>query len=413
MREKFLSAGYVETTEPREADLFVVNTCTVTGEGDRKSRAVIRRMHRENPGARIAVTGCYATLNADELHALPGVAFVIPNEDKPEIVRRVSVDELGKHCGDGGEDLQPVYSSLSISYFADHSRAFVKVQDGCDHHCTYCKVVLVRGPSRSRPLPEIMEEAERLAGKGYQEIVLTGIQLGAYGDEWTSGVNLTTVLEALVKISGLKRIRLSSVDPSDVTEELIRFMKEHPEICPHLHLPLQSGDDFILKRMKRAYRREHFLRIVLQLRDLIPAFSLTTDVMVGFPGEEEEHFQNTLKVLNQTVPLKVHVFPFSPREGTAAARFEPRVPATLARERVQRVTALAAESARIYQSPFVGTTQEVLFETGSDADGIEGHTGNYMKVAVPQGSVCAGQFCQVRLLELRDGYFWGEVVSLC
>jgi len=304
MREKFLRSGYVETSEWNDADLFVVNTCTVTGEADRKARSLIRRLHRENPHAKITVTGCYATGNPDEIREIPGVDCVVSNEEKSNIVDRVNLDVFGKFCGEGVRASDTAYEDLPISYFADRTRAFIKVQDGCNHSCTYCKVVLVRGPLRSRPIQIIVQEAQTLSERGYQEIVLTGIQLGSYGDEWGGKVDLVTLLENLVSIPDIKRIRMSSIDPSDITKRLIECMKEQVKICRHLHLPLQSGDNSVLKRMKRAYRREHFLRILRWLREELPDFSLTTDVMVGFPGETEDCFQNTMDVLSEVKPLK-------------------------------------------------------------------------------------------------------------
>ena len=411
MREKFLMAGYEETLNQKEADLVVVNTCTVTREADRKNRSFIRKLHRENPNAKIAVTGCYVLLNRSEISRLPGVTLIVPNEGKDEIVNRVTMDTLGKFCGEGDESRRNRYSDLSISYFADRTRAFVKIQDGCDHACTYCKVVIVRGPSRSRPILEIVDEVKRLAGNGYQEIVLTGIQLGSYGDEWEDHTDIVTVLEKLEEIVGVRRIRLSSIDPSDVTERLIEFMKFHPKICSHLHLPLQSGDDIILKRMKRAYRRSQFLQIVESLRDAMPDFSLTTDVMVGFPGEGDGHFQNTIDILAQTVPLKVHVFPFSPREGTRASDFEDQVDKTVLQNRIKELEAVCGTLAQKCQRAFIGRTVETLAETVVEKDLLGGHSSNYLRVCFPGDVSYTRQMVRVKLLEIRSDYFFGHIVS--
>ncbi len=411
MREKFLKAGFIETSDPKDADLFVVNTCTVTGDGDRKSRSVIRRFHRNNPAASIAVTGCYATLNRSEILKLPGVDFVVPNQQKDHIVDHLSLETKGRFCGEGDESTGNRYTDLSISYFADHARAFVKIQDGCDHACTYCKVVLVRGSSRSRNLEDVIEEAQRLRDAGYKELVLTGIQLGAYGDEWGNGKNLVSILEKLTEISGLVRIRLSSIDPSDVTEELIELMKSRPQICRHLHLPLQSGDDEILKKMRRAYRKDRYLQIVKRLKDVMPEFSLTTDVMVGFPGEEEKHFQNTVDLLRQVLPLKAHIFPFSPREGTRAAQFEDQVDQGLIRERVARLQEVCEDMAQKCQRVFIGRVGEVLVENSEQPDMAEGHTSNYLKVRFQKGSLKRGDLVSVCLDELRADYFLGRIVT--
>jgi threonylcarbamoyladenosine tRNA methylthiotransferase MtaB len=409
MREKFLRAGYSETGNPKEADLVVVNTCTVTGEGDRKSRWLIRRLHRANPSAKIAVTGCYATLAGPELKSLSGVDFIVPNRDKDRIVERVNSEAVGNFCGQGDESEENRYSDLAISFFADRVRALVKIQDGCDHSCTYCKVVIVRGPSRSRPLEEIVAEGTRLSRNGYREIVLTGIQLGAYGDEWKNGVNLRVVLGRLSEIPGIERIRMSSIDPSDVTEELIQLLYRQPKICRHLHLPLQSGDNGVLKLMKRAYRREHYLAIVRRLRDLMPDFSITTDVMIGFPGEGEAEFSQTVELMEAVLPLKVHIFPFSPRAGTRAAAFSGQPGPEIVHERLTRLQAISDRLAFVFQERFLGRRVEVLVE-GNQHDGFqEGHTSEYLKVRFPLDERRPGTRISVALHSQERGFFIGSL----
>lgn len=409
MREKFLRAGYSETGNPREADLVVVNTCTVTGEGDRKSRSLIRRIHRDNPSAKIAVTGCYATLAGPELKSLSGVDFIVPNQEKDRIVERVSAEAVGNFCGEGDESEENRYSDLAISYFADHARAFVKIQDGCDHSCTYCKVVIVRGPSRSRPLEEIVAEGTRLARNGYREIVLTGIQLGAFGEEWKNGVNLRLALERLSEIPEIERIRMSSIDPSDVTEDLIQWIHRQPKICRHFHLPLQSGDNGVLKLMKRAYRREHYWGVVRRLRDSMPDFSITTDVMIGFPGEGEAEFTQTVELLEAVLPLKVHIFPFSPREGTRAASFSGRPEPEVVQERLKRLQGISDRLAFSFQKRFFGRQVEVLVEA-NERDGLqEGHTSEYLKVRFPASRRRPGTLISVRLDSWTQGFFIGSV----
>ncbi|MBI4549713.1 MAG: tRNA (N(6)-L-threonylcarbamoyladenosine(37)-C(2))-methylthiotransferase MtaB [Candidatus Omnitrophica bacterium] len=408
MREKFLRAGYAETEKAAEADLLVVNTCTVTGDGDRKSRFVIRRLHRDNPAAKIAVTGCYATFAGNELQTLPGVSHVIPNQEKDRIVQHIAAESVGKFCGSGDKSEDNRYSDLSISYFADRARAFLKIQDGCDHSCTYCKVVLVRGASRSRPLEEIAEEGRRLSQNGYREVVLTGIQLGAYGDEWSNGINLRAALERLTRIPGLERIRMSSIDPSDVDEDLMRFIQREPKICRHFHLPLQSGDNTILKLMRRAYRRERFLEIVRRLRELMPDFAITTDVMVGFPGEGEDEFGQTAEVIEAVLPLKVHIFPFSPREGTQAASFPGRPAAAAVQDRYKRLQSLSDRASLKFRERFLGRRVEVLVE-GSEREGLqEGHTSEYLKVRFRPSGRPPGSLFSVRLESLDRDFFIGS-----
>jgi threonylcarbamoyladenosine tRNA methylthiotransferase MtaB len=410
LREKFLGAGYVETADEREADLIVINTCTVTAEADRKGRVWIRRIHRVNPTARIAVTGCYATAKPEEVAALPGVSYVVPNAEKHRLVETVRLEYGGRFCGEGDESDKNRYQELPISYFADRTRAYLKIQDGCNHACTYCKVVQVRGPAASRSLDEIVREGRRIAERGYEEVILTGVQLGAYGDEWKGNPGLVDVLETLAEISGIARIRLSSIDPSDVTERLVHLMEKEPKLCPHLHLPLQSGDDEILKRMKRAYRARPYARLVEELRARVTDFCLTTDVMVGFPGEEEGHFQRTLEVLRETVPLKIHIFPFSPREGTPAAQFKDTVKSTVQRERVKRLEQCAAVLARRYQEQFLGREMQVIGEERKEGC-LEGRTMNYLRVSYPAEASLLKQRVNVKLCRIGPACLLGELIT--
>jgi threonylcarbamoyladenosine tRNA methylthiotransferase MtaB len=430
IREQFLRAGFEEAVGEHGVDLYVVNTCTVTHEADRKCRAMIRRLHRENPGARIAVTGCGVELNFREFAETEGVSFVILNQDKARLVEKILSDwssdprlrEEIYPCGSEEPTVRKkgeteiVYSELSISYFADRTRAFLKIQDGCDHSCTYCKVVLARGSSRSRLLENVIAEARRLTEAGYKEIVLTGIQLGAYGDDFGSTVSLVDVLEKLIEIEGLDRIRLSSIDPSDAQDRLISLLSDNEKICNHLHLPLQSGDDEILKRMKRAYRTKDYLRVVEKLYSEVPDFALTTDVMVGFPGESERHFSSTLELLKRIHPLKIHIFPFSSREGTRAAEFPDRVEERMIRKRVGELSALERELSDRFRRRFLGRDFEVLTEAKSVDQGdafFEGRTRNYLKVLFPGRAEDVGKQIRVRLEHLVAESVLGSVLTNC
>ncbi|HNV86157.1 MAG TPA: tRNA (N(6)-L-threonylcarbamoyladenosine(37)-C(2))-methylthiotransferase MtaB [Candidatus Omnitrophota bacterium] len=409
MREQFLRAGFESTEDARRADLMVVNTCTVTQEADRKSRVLIRRLSRENSRASIAVTGCYATQNAEELERLPGVRFVIPNLGKEKIVESIGLKPEAC-CSNPDPFLGETVPG--ISRFADRTRAFVKIQDGCDHACTYCKIVLARGASKSRPFFQIMSEVKRLVAAGYREIVLAGIQLGAYGNDLSDGNDLVRILGNLSRVPGLGRIRLSSIDPSDVTPELIASMKNGSKICPHFHLPLQSGDDGVLKKMRRAYRIARYREIVTALRDALPDFSLTTDVMVGFPGETEQAFENTIEILKAIRPLKVHIFPFSPRKGTPAASFPGRVSGKILESRIGRLQAICLNLAQDFQRQFIGRTMEILAEGESSRPGWQiGHTANYLGVHFASDRSFSGEILRVKLKESRIGYMLGEIVS--
>lgn len=392
--------------------MVVVNTCTVTEGADRENRYWIRRLRRENPNARIVVTGCWVARNRKEVEDLAGVDVVLSNEEKPDVVEYVF-----RGCGTAalqrGEGARAVslschskneYPSLSISSFQGHSRAFLKVQDGCNHACSFCKVVLVRGHSRSRPLNQIIEEAKRLANVGYREMVITGIQLGAYGLDLELRLNLVALLEALSRVSGIERIRLSSIEPRDVTPELIQAMREIPGICPHLHIPLQSGDDEILKKMNRRYGRGFYLDLIARLRQEIPEFCLSLDAMAGFPGEEERHFANTLSAIGETRPIRVHAFPYSRREGTRAARFE-NGPMDVTRERTNRLIAFSTEIARREKTKYVGRTLPVLVEKkAARAEFVQGRTPHYLKVCFQASAAMLGRTVPVRLAALEgDG----------
>jgi len=411
MREKFHREGYEVTRDPAEADLFVINTCTVTAEADRKSRSIIRRLHRDNPDAQIAVTGCYATLNGEEIAGLPGVSLVVPNEEKDRIVEHVKLESFSKYCGEGDETENNRYGDFAISYFEDHSRGFVKIQDGCNHSCTYCKVVIVRGVSRSRPIEEVVDEANRLVEAGHKEIVLTGIQLGDYGAEWKNDLNLVEVLRRLNAIDGLFRIRMSSIDPSDISDELIEFMRDHVKVCPQLHMSLQSGDDGVLKLMKRAYRRDYYIERIQKLRAVVPEFALTTDVMVGFPGEDDAAHRKTLELLREVRPLKAHVFPFSPREGTAAQNMPGRATGTVLKSRLAELQALCKQEAERFQQSYIGKPLTVLVET-QDASGYwEGHSSNFLKVKFQGGADLERELIEVVPTSVEDGYLLGDALS--
>ncbi len=309
IREKLRAAGMREVSGSRKPDFCVINTCTVTGKADKESLYQVRRCRRDFPLSRIVVTGCVPSEGAK----VEGADLLVTNADKPEIVRLMA----GRFPG--SLRAKDVSTEESISSFEGHTRAFLKIQDGCDNFCSYCKVPFVRGKPLSKPLRAIACEAAQLASRGYKEIVLTGICLGSYGKDLSPKLELADAVEALEPIKELARIRLSSIEAMQVTPRLIRLLKAGGKLCPHLHIPLQSGDDSVLRSMNRPYTSRWFIALVKKLNKTIPDFALTTDVMVGFPGETEENFRNTLKTVRQLGPLKVHIFRFSPRPGTRAS----------------------------------------------------------------------------------------------
>jgi threonylcarbamoyladenosine tRNA methylthiotransferase MtaB len=354
VREMLEGAGYIAATEDETADFCVVNTCTVTGEGDAKSRQLIRRLHQQNPDAAIVVMGCYATRDPDVVRRLPGVTSVIT--DKERLV----------------EELRPfgvLSAPAGISRFDDHQRAFVKVQDGCLLNCSYCIIPSVRPTVGSRPVDEIAAEVHRLVAGGYHEIVLTGIHLGHYGIDLCRGrpkaewVRLWHLLERLIELPGDFRIRLSSLEAAEARDDLVRVLGQQPRICPHLHLCLQSGSDRILARMKRRYRSGGFLERCRRIRDALDIPALTTDVIVGFPGETDRDFEETCRVVREVGFAKVHIFSYSPREGTPAAGFRDAVPPNVIRQRRRRLEEIAAELTDAYALSLIGRTLDVLVES--------------------------------------------------
>ncbi len=363
IRERFIQAGFKELEDSQPASVYVINTCTVTHRADSVSLNVIRKAKRENPKAKIIVTGCLAELDEDRIKKVGGISLIVKNKDKEKILATGQRDK-------------------GISYFKGHTRAFLKIQDGCNNSCSYCKVPKVRGPSRSKPLNKIIDEAARLTENGFKEIVLTGICLGAYGRDLSLKISLVNVTEALENLNGLLRIRLSSIEAGDISDELIGKMGQSQKICPHLHIPFQSGDNEILKKMNRRYAFEDYSNLIQRIKARIPEIAITTDIMVGFPRETEENFQNTIELIRQVMPLKVHIFPYSSRNGTAAGNFKNTLNPVIVKERALRLREISRDCSLIYKNRFLNKKMDVLIEDRArENKGYwEGYTGNYIKV---------------------------------
>lgn len=355
VREGLVRAGYRDAQADESADVCVVNTCTITAEGDAKSRQAIRRLAKDNPHTRLVVMGCYATRAPEEIAALPGVSEVVTDKREiPDLLGRFGVMDIPS----------------GISRFSNHHRAFIKVQDGCLLRCSYCIIPYVRPQMSSRESQPIVDEVERLVANGYREIVLTGIHLGHYGvdknfgkpkEQWT---RLSHLVERLAALPGDFRLRLSSIEATEVTRELIDVMQRHEEkVCPHLHVCLQSGSDAVLRRMRRRWSAKMFLDRCDLVRRSLKNPSLTTDIIVGFPGETEEDFQATCSTARAAGFSKLHLFPFSPRRGTPAAEMTDQVPAELSADRMRRLEEIGNELRRSYFEDLVGTEARVLVET--------------------------------------------------
>lgn len=405
---QFLDAGYTLVDFGEPADVYLINTCTVTNLGDKKSRQMIRRAHRLNPQAQVVVMGCLAQTSPEEVAELEGVSLVVGTDGRDRIV-----EEL-ERLSEGAqktlvEDIFQVteFEDLPALGFSGRTRAALKIQDGCNQFCTYCRVPFARGRSRSRSPESVMQQVEMLVGQGYKEIVLTGIHLGLYGADLPTPVSLAEISKRIASYPGLLRLRISSVDPHEITDELIDLLGSNSVICRHVHIPLQSGSDRILERMRRNYTRSDYLEIVRKLRSRVPEVAITTDIMVGFPGETEEDFRQTMELTKEVAFSRIHVFPYSPRAGTRAARFPDQIPAVVKECRSRRLIELGHTLADNFHSSFVGKVVEVLVEEQEKGCAI-GHTDNYVKVCFPAQEGLVGDLVNVKVLECgRDGV-WGE-----
>jgi threonylcarbamoyladenosine tRNA methylthiotransferase MtaB len=376
IRENFIKNGHIETNNSNEADICVVNTCTVTATSDAKSLKSIRSSLRKKDKYVIA-TGCMIEAEDLDLRKLKGVDFIIKNKDKYNIPSIIN-NRIMPHVSSGiGHELR------GISGFEGHARAFVKVQDGCNNICSYCKVNIVRGKSTSKPLKEVFDECNALIKNGYKEIVLAGICLGSYGRDISKDIGLSKLIMELGKIKGDWRMRLSSIEPKDVTDELVAQIKSEEKLCKHLHLPFQSGDDEVLKRMNRPYSVVDYIDIVTTLRKAIPDIAISTDIMVGFPGEKEANFQNTLDFIKEVRPMRTHVFGFSKRIGTPAYNYKDNIDNRQKKQRECVLIDLASRFSREFEGAFIGKIVRVLVENRRDNHGfLHGYTDRYIKVLI-------------------------------
>ena len=412
MLESVLRKGFREAdVSDTGCEFVIINTCTVTADADKENRYWIRRMRKENPAAKIVVTGCYVERNRSEVESLAEVDLVLSNHDKADIADHLTAGCVAPEVQDSETVRQKKlqFAPLQISSFQGNGRAYVKVQDGCNHACSFCKVVMVRGRSRSRVLSDIVEEVKRLRDSGYREIVFAGIQLGAYGLDFEKENALSEMLEVCSRIEGIDRLRLSSIEPTDVRPELIATLRDVPKCCAHLHIPLQSGDDEVLRGMNRRYNRAFYIDLVARLKASIRDFSLTLDVMAGFPGETQEAFQNTLKLLYEVQPLKCHVFPYSPREGTRSFRFADVVSPEVIRNRVRELIVAGEALGRAERMRYAGRMFPVLVEKKLERGGfVQGLTHHYLKVCFQGNQSDIGTTVPVELIGLEGDVFLGQ-----
>ncbi|UPM55374.1 tRNA (N(6)-L-threonylcarbamoyladenosine(37)-C(2))-methylthiotransferase MtaB [Gottfriedia acidiceleris] len=413
----FKAAGYERTEYETKADVYVINTCTVTNTGDKKSRQVIRRAVRKNPDAVICVTGCYAQTSPAEIMAIPGVDIVVGTQDRTKMLDYIEQYRVERQPINGVGNIMKarVYEELDVPAFTDRTRASLKIQEGCNNFCTFCIIPWARGLMRSRDPKEVVKQATQLVESGYKEIVLTGIHTGGYGQDMKD-YNLAMLLKDLETVEGLKRVRISSIEASQITDEVIEVLRHSNIVVRHLHVPLQSGSDSVLKRMRRKYTMAEFAERIEKLREVLPNCSITSDVIVGFPGETEEEFLQTYNFIRDNKFSELHVFPYSKRTGTPAARMEDQVDEEIKNERVHRLIELSNQLAKEYASMFDGDVLEVIPEEKYTEEGAEGlligYTDNYLKVVFEGTDDMIGKIVKVKIAEAGYPVNKGEFVRV-
>lgn len=401
MLRNFIAEGFEEVDFKEVADVYVINTCTVTNTGDSKSRQMIRKAVRKNPEATICVVGCYSQVAPEEIEAIEGVSIVLGTQYRNHIVEYVLEHmQTGQKIikVDSVKDIQK-FEDLNIDRFKN-TRAFLKIQDGCNNFCTYCIIPYARGRVRSRLPKSVMEQAETLVNNGYVEIVLTGIHTAGYGQD-LQDYTFYDLLCDLITIKGLKRLRISSIEISQITDEIIDLIAAHPIVVEHLHVPLQAGCDATLKRMNRKYTTKQYYEKITKIRSLLPEIAFTTDVIVGFPGETEEEFEKTYQFISKVQFSELHVFPYSPRKNTPAAKMKEQVSDQIKHQRVEKLLALSKDLQARYARKQIGKTLQVLFEKQVDQYLI-GHAGNYLKVQAIASKDLIGEVCDVIIEEYQD-----------
>jgi threonylcarbamoyladenosine tRNA methylthiotransferase MtaB len=420
LARQLIATGHTVVTTPEEADIIVINTCAVTAQAERKTRHTVRSLHRDNPDAQLAVIGCYPTLRPEVSAGFPSVSWVIPNAQKGHTADRIAAERPSRAVERADEGFERAHDGEDMETL--RTRAFVKVQDGCDNHCTYCIIRSLRGPSRSRPLNDVIAEIQMLTQRANcREAVLTGASLGAYGrdlgrpgDGSTKPIGLDTLIRAILAGTDLARLRLSSLEPWDIDETFFELWDD-PRLCRQIHLPLQAGCDATLRRMGRPITTDAFAQLVEAARIAIPDVAITTDVLVGFPGEDEEAFRESYAFVRDMAFAKLHVFPYSPRPGTPATRLPGQVPRGVRDKRAQQVRKLGAEQRRRFQARFVNRELAVLWEKQWKDGRWTGWTDNYIRVvaAAEDARGCqslVNQITPTRLLALKSGYLTGDVI---
>lgn len=410
MKQKFIEKDYEIVDFEEAADIYVVNTCTVTNMSDRKSRQIIRRAKESNKNSLLVVTGCYAQVAKDELEKIEEIDIVIGNQEKKDIV--TFVEEKQKEKIEKVSDIlyEKSFAEFGASTYTDKTRAVIKVQDGCDRFCSYCIIPYARGRIRSRKPEEVIAEIEQLAKKGIKEVVITGIHLASYGKEYKPHISLLELLKEINEIEGIQRIRLGSLEPTLMTKDFIEGLVKLEKICDHFHLSLQSGCDETLERMNRRYTAEEFEQGIKIIRENFPNVSLTTDVIVGFPGETEEEFSKTYEFLERIKFYKMHVFKYSARKGTKAAVMQNQITGEIKEKRSNKLIELSNKNQKEQNQKYIGKEIDVLFEE-QDGEYIKGHTTNYIMVYVKsEDKTLEDTIRKVKITNALDEHLIGKCI---
>lgn len=402
MSELFEKRGYKEVDNDEFSDVYIVNTCTVTNLSDRKSRQFIRKSKKKNPNSVVAVVGCYSQVSPDEVKNIEGVDVVIGTTERNKIVDLIEESKKSHEKINIVKDLKNVREFANTTNFDSNNRtrAYMKVQDGCNRFCTYCIIPFARGPIRSRTIEDSVREAKTLADRGFKEIVLTGIHIGSFGMDM-GDMRLIDLIESIAEVDGIERIRLSSVEPIIITDEFMERAVKTGKLCDHFHLSLQSGSNKILKAMNRRYTREEYLEKANIIRKYMPHAGLTTDIIVGFPGEREEDFQDSMSIVREVGFSRIHVFKYSKRKNTKAAVMKNQIDGKVKKERSEKLIALGEEYQEIFEKENMKTPQSVLFEEEHDCE-YYGYTTNYIRVKAKSETDLKNKIREVKILDTGE-----------
>jgi len=405
---QFADMGYERVSADSEADVYVINTCSVTEHADKKCRQAIRKVISKSPNAMVAVVGCYAQLKPEELAQIEGVDFVLGTADKFNLPHLIGDGTKRAHPKVYSCDIDAVNDFLPAYSLGDRTRSFLKVQDGCDYHCTYCTIPLARGKSRNQPIDKIVEQANAIARQNVKEIVLTGVNTGDFGK--STGESFLDLLKELDRVNGIERYRISSIEPNLITPEIVEFVADSLKFLPHFHIPLQSGSNRILALMRRRYRRELFADRMAMIRNRMPDTFFGVDVIVGFPGETDDDFTDAYRFIEQLRPSYLHIFPYSERPNTPAAGFEGKVEPSTIKKRLVMLSELSERLHLEFYKKYQGQVRPVLVESARRGELMFGFTDNYIKVAIPYNASLSGKIVNVRLGEVSPkGYMVAEI----